>query len=268
MIQQKDFLFNRNKVCYYTGGQGAAVVLLHGFGEDSSIWKNQVELLSTRYRLIIPDIPGSGYSAPLQNNPAIEDFAEVIKHILDKENINSCTMLGHSMGGYIALAFAEKYPAWLTGLGLLHSTAFADSAEKKIARAKSIDFIQANGAYAFLKTAIPGLFCNTFISTNTPVVEELVQKAVLFTDNALIDYYDAMILRQDRSILLKSLKKPVLLIAGVHDNAVPFAQSMQHFPLPAQAHIHILRHSAHMGMLEEPAVFTRAIESFLASIIP
>jgi pimeloyl-ACP methyl ester carboxylesterase len=265
-MQQKDFLYQNNLLSYYAGGQGPAVVLLHGFGEDAGIWQNQAELLSRSYRLIVPDIPGSGLSAPLPGNPSIEDFAEAVKAILDKEHIKACALLGHSMGGYIALAFAERYPERLTGLGLIHSTSFADSDEKKMARAKSIDFIRANGAHAFLNTAIPGLFSNAFTTANAPVVEDLIQKGASFTSMALIDYYQAMIARPGRSSLLASLDTPVLFIAGIHDNAVPFAQSLQQFHLPAQAHIHILRHSAHMGMLEEPAAFNEAIASFLTAI--
>jgi pimeloyl-ACP methyl ester carboxylesterase len=261
----KEFLYNNNRLCYYTSGQGPALVLLHGFGEDSSIWENQVANLAENYHLIIPDIPGSGLSAPLEGNPSIEDFAEAVKAVLMKENITACTMLGHSMGGYIAMAFAEKYPAVLNGLGLIHSTAFADSDEKKMARAKSIDFIRANGAYSFLKTSIPGLFSSEFTKSHNAVIEALVEKATSFSDAAIIGYYMAMINRPDRSTVLTSFEKPVLFIAGIYDNAVPFEQSLKQFHLPVQAHIHILRHSAHMGILEDITATSKAIADFSAS---
>jgi pimeloyl-ACP methyl ester carboxylesterase len=266
MMEQKEFSYQNTRVCYYAGGQGQAVVLLHGFGEDSAIWKNQVEVLSAHYRLIVPDIPGSGLSGPLHNSPSIEDFADVVKALLDEEKTTSCAILGHSMGGYIALAFAQKYPGCLSGLGLVHSTAFADSDKKKIARAKSIDFIRVNGGYAFLKTTIPGLFSNAFASTDAPAIAQLVEKAAAFSATVLIDYYRAMILRPDRSALLATAAIPVLFIAGIHDSAVPFEQSLKQLHLPGQAHIHLLRHSAHMGMLEEPAVTNAAITVFLAAI--
>ncbi len=262
----KEFLFNNNRLCYYTAGQGPALVLIHGFGEDSSIWEHQAVHLISNYRLIIPDIPGSGLSAAPDGNLSIEDFADVVKAVLQEEDITSCTMLGHSMGGYIALAFAEKYPAVLNGLGLIHSTAFADSDEKKIARAKSIDFIRANEAYSFLKTSIPGLFCNEFTNSQPSMIEALVEKAAAFSSAVLINYYRAMIERPDRSTVLTSLEKPVLFIAGLYDNAVPFEQSLKQFHLPAQAHIHILRHSAHMGMLEEITATSMAIADFSASV--
>jgi pimeloyl-ACP methyl ester carboxylesterase len=259
---QKEFLYNNKRLSYYTLGQGPALVLIHGFGEDSTIWQNQAAHLAENYRLIMPDVPGSGLSAALEGNPSIEDFAEAIKAVLQKEDIITCTMLGHSMGGYIALVYAEKYPASLNGLGLIHSTAFADSDEKKLARAKSIDFILANGAYSFLKTSIPGLFSSTFASSHPSVINALVEKAANFSADAIIGYYRAMINRPDRSALLRSFEKPVLIIAGIYDNAVPFEQSLKQFHLPAQAHIHILRNSAHMGMLEEIPATSKAIMDF------
>jgi pimeloyl-ACP methyl ester carboxylesterase len=262
----KEFLYNNHRLCYYTSGKGPALVLIHGFGEDSSIWHNQANHLAEHYYLIIPDIPGSGLSAQLEGSPFIEDFAAAVKAILQNENISTCTMLGHSMGGYIALAYAEKYPADLNGLGLIHSSAFADRDEKKLARAKSIDFIRANGAYPFLKTSIPGLFSNEFTQNHASVIEALVEKAADFSAAAIIGYYLAMINRPDRSAVLAAFEKPVLFIAGIYDNAVPFEQSLRQFHLPSQAHIHILRHSAHMGMLEEITATSKAIADFSALV--
>ncbi len=263
---KKEFLYKNNRLCYHTSGHGPALVLIHGFGEDGAIWRHQAAELAEHYYLIIPDIPGSGLSAAIEGSPSIEDFAETVKAIIQYENIIHCTMLGHSMGGYIALAYAEKYPADLNGLGLVHSSAFADSDEKKMARTKSIEFIRANGAYSFLKTSIPGLFSSTFAGSHPSVIAALVEKSAGFSAAAVTGYYNAMINRPDRSVLLASFEKPVLLIAGIYDNAVPFEQSLKQFHLPGQAHIHILRHSAHMGMLEEITATSKAIMDFSAFV--
>ena len=122
------------------------MVLLHGFGEYSSVWKYQTAFLKDHFRLVIPDIPGSGRSELLTGSQIyIDDYTEAVKAILDNEQISSCVLLGHSMGGYVSLAFAEKYPQYLLSFGLLHSSAFADADEKKQARLKSIKFIKASG---------------------------------------------------------------------------------------------------------------------------
>jgi pimeloyl-ACP methyl ester carboxylesterase len=239
---------------------------IHGFGEDGDIWKNQVELLKDHFYLIIPDLPGSGKSE-LIKDMSIDGMAEIIKAIIDREIQNSSPIeggcvgaVGHSMGGYITLAFAEKYPDLLSSFALVHSSAFADSKEKKATRLKSIEFIKKHGAYEFLRSAIPGLFGEHWSKDHQQEINELIEKSKNFTDDAIIQYYRAMINRPDRTAVLKNFSKPVLFIMGEHDNAVPFQQSLQQCYLPDQSQIHILRNSAHMGMLEEKDKVNTALQ--------
>src|SRR6478672_7646514 len=107
---------------YRMAGDGEPVVLIHGFAEDGTIWDGLISDLSKNYKVIVPDLAGSGKSTG-SDNVSMEILAEHINMILEKENIDSCFMIGHSMGGYITLAFAEKYAHKLKGLGLFHSTA-------------------------------------------------------------------------------------------------------------------------------------------------
>src|SRR5882724_4708958 len=118
---------------YSISGQGLPVVLIHGFAEDSRVWVHQQSALQKHYRLIIPDLPGAGQSA-LTDTFSMELAADCIRQILVKENITRTILIGHSMGGYIVLAFAEKYPESLAAFGLCHSTAYPDSPEKKTGR--------------------------------------------------------------------------------------------------------------------------------------
>ena len=155
------------------------------------------------------------------------------------------------MGGYITLAFAEKFPAMLTSAGLVHSSAFADNEEKKANRLKSIEFVKKNGAYEFLKAVITDLFTEDWAAANQEIVDRQIEKSKAFSDEAIIAYYQAMINRPDRTHVLKSFPKPILFIIGEHDKAVPFEQSMQQCYLPNLSDITILRNSAHMGMFEE-----------------
>ena len=128
--------FRGTAIFYRVEGNGQAVLLLHGFAEDGEIWKNQVEFLKNKFKLIIPDIPGSGKS-PFNNAfKTIDDFAEIINPILDQEKIEAIALIAHSMGGYISLAFAEKYPKRLLALGLFHSTAYPRSGRKEIGQEK------------------------------------------------------------------------------------------------------------------------------------
>src|SRR5215210_649891 len=131
------------------------VILVHGFGEDHSVWDQQARHLEKNCRLIVPDLPGSG-KAKL-GDVSMEGMADHLKNILEEQSVSSCIMIGHSMGGYVTLAFAEKYPEMLAGFGLFHSSAYADSEEKKATRRKAIDFIRKNGTKEFLKTSVPNL---------------------------------------------------------------------------------------------------------------
>lgn len=263
---QKNILFQDTPVHYRVIGNGNPVLLLHGFGEDSTIWEHLIADLQLDYRLLVPDIPGSGLSPALPGSPTIDTLADAMASLLKAEEVDSCTVLGHSMGGYIALALVEKYPYWANGLGLLHSSAFADSEEKKEARQKSIDFIRTNGAQAFLKTSTPGLFTPEFAAAHADIVNELLQKGKKFTAEALVQYYQAMIGRPDRSEVLKQFDRPVLILAGEHDKAVPFDHSLQQSHFAPITQLQILRKSAHMGMLEETELFNKAVKDYLADL--
>src|ERR1700728_3502684 len=146
-MQHKKIDYKDCEIYYKIIGKGKPVLFLHGFAEDGNVWQYQIDFLKDHYQIIVPDIPGSGRSSIADWINNIDSLAESVKAILDEEQIINCTVIGHSLGGYITLALAEKYPKLLNGFGLFHSSAFADTEEKKQARLKSIDFIKTNGAY-------------------------------------------------------------------------------------------------------------------------
>ena len=159
-------------------------------------------------------------------------------------------MVGHSMGGYITLAFAEKYPENLSAFGLFHSTAYADSEEKKTIRKKSIDFIIKNGAAEFIKQYTPNLFSDHTKRDHPEMVEEFIRMYDNFNPSSLVSYYEAMMQRSDRSNVLRNFGGPILFIIGENDNAVPFEHSLQQSHIPELSYIHILKNAGHMGMWE------------------
>ena len=272
-MQEDQFIQYKNKGIHYrVTGKGRPVLLIHGFAEDGNIWKELIKYLQNNFLLIVPDLPGSGKSKMLDGeNVSIEDYAEVIKTILDKElpkvsptggDLEGAILIGHSMGGYITLAFAEKYPDLLNGFGLFHSSAFADDDEKKQIRQKAIDFIIAKGSHSFLKTSIPNLFAG---KENLKEMEDLIEEGKNFKPEALIQYYHAMINRPDRTDVLKTFNKPVLFIIGEKDNAVPMQASLLQCHLPAIAHVHLLD-TGHVGMIEQSERSSMIVESFLQNI--
>jgi pimeloyl-ACP methyl ester carboxylesterase len=271
MANNRSIQYKNKSIHYRVLGKGMPVVLIHGFGEDGNIWNKLIKGLQNNFCFIIPDIPGSGKSELLDgDNVSIDDYAEVIKAVLDNEftkvpnlrDLEKAVIIGHSMGGYIALAFAEKYPQLLNGLGLFHSSAFADDEEKAQTRYKAIDFIKANGSYAFLKTSIPNLFAD---KQHLKEMEILIEEGKKFNPEALIQYHQAMINRPDRTGVLKNFEKPVLFIIGEKDNAIPLQTSLQQCHLPAIAYANILE-IGHMGMIEDTKKCKDILLSFLQNI--
>ena len=261
----KEILYQNKKIVYQIIGTGKPVILVHGFGEDATVWRNQIAFLQNKFRLIIPDLPGSGKSEII-DDMSMEGMAEVIHEIIHAENIEACPVIGHSMGGYITLALAEEYPNHLSALGLFHSSAYADSEEKKATRRKGIGFINQHGAFEFLETSTPNLFSQQTKDERPELIDEQLAGLDNFSSLALVSYYEAMMQRPDRTQLLRETTVPVLFIMGEHDVAVPLKDGLEQCHLPEKSYIHILRQSGHMGMLEEMEKSNSALKKILSDI--
>ena len=182
---------------HYTAiGNGEPIILVHGFGEDSRIWEHQLKPLVEKYQVFLPDLPGAGKSF-YQPGLSIETMADDLAEILDHEKIEKVVMAGHSMGGYVTLAFAEKYPGRLKGLSLIHSTAFPDTEQKKEARRKSIDIIRQYGTRPFLESAIPNMFAVKNRTAMVKTIDKIIADNSDILPDSLITFYEAMMVRQD-----------------------------------------------------------------------
>ncbi len=272
------FSYKNLSIFYTKQGSGEAVVFVHGFGEDGSIWDYQTDFLKDFYTVIVIDLPGSGRSKVdsweliadtskhvTNHLSTIEFYADCICALLQHVTITTCTLFGHSMGGYITLAFAEKYSELLQGFGLVHSTAFADTDEKKINRQRGIELMEQYGSYSFLKTTIPNLFSTTYKNNNADKVAALIEAGKRFEVITLQNYYRAMMKRLDKTDVLKGSNKPVLFIIGDQDVAVPIKDSLQQSHMPICSYIHILENVGHMGMWEESDKVNQFLLSFLHS---
>ena len=270
---EKQFSYRGSIIHYRLKGEGQPVMLLHGFGEDSHIWDEQISLLQDHCQLIVPDLPGSGRSNSLEsgdgglelnsNSISIDDYADCIYHLLRSENLSKVDMLGHSMGGYITLAFAEKFPEMLRGYGLVHSTAFADSVEKKENRERSIQLIKEYGPHPFLKNTIPNLFGKQFKLDHPEKVDALIRAAEQFTGESLIQYLAAMKNRPDRTTVLLSNRLPILFVIGTEDIAAPLEDLLQQINLPLHPHVHIMQATGHMGMWENAIEMNTILLDFI-----
>lgn len=262
------FEYKGQNIYYRKGGTGTqTIIFLHGFPEDGSIFDEQAAFLSNHYQILVPDLPGAGKSSFNDQLRSVEDFAKAIVALAQYERLENIVVLGHSMGGYMALAIEEIFPDFTKAFGFIHSTAFADSEEKKENRRKSIELMENYGSAAFVRKAIPGNFADDFVQKNKVLMDSLINNASIFPKKGLQRFYEIMMNRPDRTSLLNT-PKPVLFCIGEEDKAAPLQDLLQQVKMPQIADIHIFPNVAHMGMLEATESVNKAIAAFMRNMIP
>jgi pimeloyl-ACP methyl ester carboxylesterase len=193
---------------------------------------------------------------------SMELLANSLIAILDAENIAKCILVGHSMGGYVSLAFAEHFPDRLSGLSLVHSSAFEDDDEKKLARSKAINLIQHEGKEPFLKAMIPNLYADSFKMKHPGELAWHLTMAMEISSKTLENYYLAMIKRPTRTSILSNTKMPVQFVIGAEDKAVPAWSTLQQSYLPEISDVHVLEGIGHCSMIETPERLNTILNSF------
>jgi pimeloyl-ACP methyl ester carboxylesterase len=245
---------------YFTdSGKGFPVVLLHGFCETHEIWSGVISHLQSSWRVLAVDLPGFGKSNPPAIPDSLDDAADLIISWLDSIHIRKCVMLGHSLGGYVTLAVADKKPELLAAFGLIHSTAYADSEEKKANRNRVIDFVQQHGVSPFIESFIPPLFANP----QHAQISKVVAIGKTTPPETLVAYTRAMRDRPDRTSVLAGFAGKILLLAGEFDNLIPVASIEEQARYCQQPVVAVLQGVAHMGMLENEAETVSVLRVFL-----
>ena len=260
---RKEFTYQHKKVIYYTYGTGKPVMLIHGFGETAEVWKNQIEFLRDKFYLIIPELPGSG--SDIIDDMSMEGIAEVMKEILAQEKIESSIIIGHSMGGYILLALAEKYPGLIKALGLFHSSAYADPDERKAARKNTIELIQEKGVEEFAKTSVPNLYGTVTKQQNPTLIEQQIAFTRNFSAESLVSYQMAMMQRKDRTEVLRNAAVPILFVLGRFDAVIPLKDGLEQGSLADLSYFHVLENAGHVGMMEEPSETNTILLNYLTN---
>ncbi|MEH7113589.1 alpha/beta hydrolase [Neobacillus niacini] len=251
-------------VSYLEEGTGSPIVLLHGFCGNKEYWENLITTLSKSSRVIALDLPGHGESSNLEGNITIEDIADHIKMLLDYLNVKQVTMFGHSLGGYIALAFAEKYSQMLNGFSLIHSTAFPDSEEAKKGREAGVKKVEKEGIPAFIDGLVPKLFSPENVEKNHTAIQTAKEIGYNTSSQGAMKTLIAMKNRPDRNFVLESAIIPVLLIAGEHDQIIPSEKTFS-ISKPTIKQV-LLKDSGHMSMYENPTALINNMKDFLDTL--
>lgn len=221
----KNILYKNTKISYTDSGKGAAIVFLHGFLENKEMWTEYVSLFSEKFRVITIDLLGHGESDCLGYVHSMEENANVVQEVLKDLKIQKTTILGHSMGGYVALAFAELYPQHIQKLVLLNSTAKEDSAEKKLNRTRAIKAVKQNYV-SFVSLAIANLFSEKNRTKLTNEIEKVKEQALKTPLQGIIASLEGMKIRKDREALLHENRFPVLLVLGKKDPVLNYEESL------------------------------------------
>lgn len=236
-----------------------ALVLLHGHGVGPSIWDSLQAAFSPAYRILKPDF------STLTSHTSVEAYAEQLYSLLVASQVDRCVLIGHSMGGYVALALAASHPERVAGLVLFNSTAFADpnTDEQRAKRDAAQTQLQTEGSAAFIEKAVTSMFSKPDQQKKADLVRATVERYKTLPTEALLAGLQAIRARPDRSELLIDAPYPVLILEGRHDMAVPIERSQELNDKLPNAQLVILENSGHLGMLEEPEAAETALKQFL-----
>ncbi|GGF19982.1 alpha/beta fold hydrolase [Flavobacterium limi] len=218
-------LYKNTKISYSDTGKGTAIVLLHGFLENKKMWKDYVILFSENYRVITIDLLGHGESHCLGYVHEMEENANAVNEVLKYLNIEKAIILGHSMGGYVGLAFAELYPEKIQKLVLLNSTSKEDNTEKKLNRTRAIKAVKQNYV-SFVSLAIANLFSENNRERLANEIEKVKTEALKTPVQGIVASLEGMKIRKDRESLLKRNLFPVLLILGKKDPVLNYDENI------------------------------------------
>jgi 3-oxoadipate enol-lactonase len=245
---------NGIEFAYDRRGSGTTLVLLHGYPLDHTIWERILPLLESDFDLIVPDLRGFGES-PVSPTPyMLSDLARDIGALLDQLGIKQAVIAGHSMGGYVALAFATIFPKIVRGLGLVATQAAADTPERKIGRYELAQRLESNDV-AEVADSMPRLL--TSDASLQARLKRLIQRQ---SAAGMAANLRAMAERQDSSSFLPGFKFPVVVIHGLADKLIPVERASNVMTAVKKGHLTIIDSAGHMPMLEAPQATAKALK--------
>lgn len=230
------------------------LVLIHGHGVDASIWNGIDADLVSAMPVLKPDF------SRLTTRTTIEGYAEELKNYLYAVQAKRVVLVGHSMGGYIALAFAERYPALVAGLVLYHSTATADAADRKEQRQKTISELRTQGSAPFIEKQMPKVVSPAY---PTDKIEQLIDRYRTLPADALAIGMEAIMSRPDRTHVLREATVPMRLVLGKDDQVIPYEKTQQLADLSDKIDVALIERAGHLSMVEQPEASVNALRSFL-----
>ena len=252
--------FKNTKISYTDQGKGNAVILLHGFLENSTMWDYLAPVLAKKNRVICIDLLGHGQTDCLGYIHSMEDMADAVHQVISELKIRKAIIVGHSMGGYVALAFAELYPEMMKGLVLLNSTSRADSDERIANRTRAIKAVKQNYVAA-VRMSISNLFSEENREKLISQIEWVREEALQTPLQGIIAAQEGMKLRKDREVILHFSTYPILLILGKKDPVLNYEENVEQIDGTIVKLISF--NDGHMSHIENQVELEKVIVGFL-----
>lgn len=225
------------------------VVLLHGFMQNLDVWSSYVLSYMNNLRVITIDLPGHGLTDTFCDVHTMDFMAETVKKVLNEAGVEQCVMVGHSMGGYVTLAFANRYPYTLRGLGLINSHAMSDSPEAREAREAVCRQVEENRA-SYIVDFVPSLFDDSCRVAMSQDIKDLKDQCLEMSTQSIIAAQRGMAQRASQVATLQRLEVPVLFVYGKNDPRIPIEIAVSQTLIPHHSETLILDNTAHMVFLE------------------
>ncbi|GAA4452725.1 alpha/beta hydrolase [Rurimicrobium arvi] len=252
------------EIIYRKTGSGPALLLVHGFPANPLLWREIIPELSSRYTLLMPDffaVPGSWM---VDGHNSMDMLAEGFAAILDNEKVERTVIIGHSMGGYMGLAFAGKYPSRLHGLSLVHSSPVPDDEARAEGRRKTVAILESGGKRLFLNKMVKALFPDEFNDKHPEVYKRQTEEAIAVDDQSLVAFYRAIMERADTRSVVQGLSCPVQYLIGEKDSLANIRKELAQKSLAKTSFVSIFKNAGHMVMLEEPDAVLATLNRFLS----
>lgn len=260
---QSIYKYNGRNISFISSGKGDVIVLLHGYLESKEIWESFAQQLSRDFRVICVDLPGHGTSEVYGDIHTMEYMASAVKSLTDHLGINSFFLAGHSLGGYVSLAFADLFPGALTGYCLFHSQPFADTPAAVEKRNREIEVVKAGKKNLMYPDNIMRMYATSNLEKFSGALERSKEIASRIPAEGIIAILNGMIARNSRLNIVESGKIPLLWILGAMDNYIP-ADISGRVKLPSNSEVVILKNSGHMGFIEEEQLSLDVMRKFIS----
>jgi pimeloyl-ACP methyl ester carboxylesterase len=261
------FKYKGRNINYSDRGRGEVIILLHGYLETSAIWKSFGERLSKRYRVIAIDLPGHGRSDNFNETHTMEFMAGIVDDLAHKLDINKFFLTGHSLGGYVTLAFAELFPSMLSGYCLFHSHPFPDTPEVLKRRKNEISLILSGKKEMIWPEHIRKCYAASNLEKFRDIIQQAGVNASSVSAEAMTGVLRGMMARPSRLAVMESGKIPCLWILGAMDSHISCEQIQSKIHLPRNAKTVILTNSGHMGFIEEEELSLKVMDKFVKKLM-